>query len=88
VTATALLRLVLVGALAVSISGCGRKGPLDPPPRASAQQAPGQPVEPGQPAQPGQPGQPGQAGLTEDEYGNPVVSQGRKKPFLLDAILN
>jgi predicted small lipoprotein YifL len=83
VTASPFLRLALVGVLALSISGCGRKGALDPPPRASAQQAPGQ--EPGQPAQPGQPGQ---AGLTEDEYGNPVVSQGRKKPFLLDAILN
>jgi predicted small lipoprotein YifL len=77
VTASPFLRLALVGVLALSISGCGRKGALDPPPRASAQQAPGQ-----------EPGQPGQAGLTEDEYGNPVVSQGRKKPFLLDAILN
>jgi predicted small lipoprotein YifL len=84
VTVSPFLRLVLAGVLALSLTACGRKGALDPPPRTSAQQAPAQP-EPGQPAQPGQAGQ---TGLTEDEHGNPVVSQGRKKPFPLDAILN
>lgn len=82
VTVSPFLRLVLVGMVALSLGGCGRKGALDPPPRTSAQQAPAQPGDPGQPAQPGQ------AGMTEDEYGNPVVSQGRKRSFPLDAILN
>jgi predicted small lipoprotein YifL len=33
---TVLLRLTLVGALAASLAGCGRKGPLDLPPTAAA----------------------------------------------------
>ena len=80
-TVSPFLRLVLAGVLALSLTACGRKGALDPPPRTSAQQAPAQP-------EPGQPGQAGQTGLTEDEHGNPIVSQGQKKPFPLDAILN
>jgi predicted small lipoprotein YifL len=99
VTVSSFLHLALIGVLALSISGCGRKGALDPPPGSSAQQgvpqmqtdyrrAPVDPANPSQPLEPGQPGQGGQLGLTEDEYGNPVVSRGRKKPFLLDPILN
>lgn len=79
VTASPFLHLVLVGMVALSLAGCGRKGALDPPPRTSAQQAPGQPGAPAQSEAPA---------MTEDEFGNPIVSQGRKRPFPLDAILN
>lgn len=74
VTVRPFLHLALIGVLALPVSACGRKGGLDPPPRTSAQPAPGQP---------------GQApAMAEDEHGNPIVSQGQKKPFPLDAILN
>lgn len=41
-TERAFLRLALVGALVASLglAACGRKGPLDPPPSASATDAP------------------------------------------------
>lgn len=41
-TERAFLRLALVGALVASLglAACGRKGPLDPPPSASAADAP------------------------------------------------
>lgn len=35
-----LLRLALAGLLALGLSACGRKGPLDPPPGASVARAP------------------------------------------------
>jgi predicted small lipoprotein YifL len=38
-----IFRLALIGAMVVSFSltGCGRKGPLDPPPAASVASTPG-----------------------------------------------
>jgi predicted small lipoprotein YifL len=41
------LRLLLVALLVLGIAGCGRRGELDPPPRASL---PAPDAEPGQPA--------------------------------------
>jgi predicted small lipoprotein YifL len=77
VTAPSLFRLAAIGVLVISfaLSGCGRKGPLDPPPKASAA-----------PASEQQQAQSSEA--TEDEYGNPVMPRGQKKRFFLDWLLN
>jgi predicted small lipoprotein YifL len=62
---------VLVAAL--GLAGCGRKGPLDPPPAAAISQ----------------PGQPGQPAARFDAQGNPVAppAQG-KEPFILDWLVD
>ena len=77
VTAFPFFRLAVIGVLALSfaLSACGRKGPLDPPPRASA--APRSDQQQAQSAEP-----------TEDEFGNPVLPKGQKKAFPLDVLLN
>ena len=71
-------RLALIGVVAVSfaLSACGRKGGLDPPPRAQA--APQQ----------GQEQQPVSTENAEDEFGNPASVKGQKKRFPLDVLLN
>jgi predicted small lipoprotein YifL len=81
-------RLALIGALAISfaLSACGRKGPLDPPPRASAQPAEPQPAQPG-PQQP-QWGLFGNPVTAEEQQGLPPEPKGQKKGFLLDWLLN
>lgn len=77
------LRLALIGALAATfgLAACGRKGPLDPPPSASAagEQQAGPPTSPlvspiGSPPQSGKADQP--------------VVQGPKKRIFLDDLLN
>jgi predicted small lipoprotein YifL len=82
VTAFPPLRLAVIGALALSfaLSGCGRKGALDPPPRSVAQPA-------GQQTQQ-DPSQRAAAEPTEDEFGDPRVPAGQKKRFPLDGLLN
>jgi len=79
VLTTCSFRLTMIGALALSlaVSGCGRKGPLDPPPRAQAQ-----------PVQPGASGDPQQQAEAIDEFGNPAEVRGRRKSFFLDFLLN
>jgi predicted small lipoprotein YifL len=76
VTAPSLFRLAATGTLALSfaLAGCGRKGPLDPPPQAQVQ--------------PGDQVQQAPQGPTEDAYGNPIVPTGPKKKFFLDWLLN
>ena len=73
-------RLAVIGALALSltVSACGRKGPLDPPPRAQAQ-----------PANSASPQQQQVEGV--DQYGNPPEipePRGQRKSFPLDWLLN
>ena len=74
-------------ALTLSLAGCGRKGPLDPPPggyrldsavvrtpisrRGAGQPADVQPVEK----------------RDYDEQGRPIVPQGQNKPFILDPLI-
>ena len=74
-------RLILIGALvgALGLAGCGRKGPLEPPPSAQISQ-PG--VGPdGQPV--------GVATDTSfDERGRPIAPRGKQQPFILDGLLN
>ena len=78
VTAFPSFRLAVIGVLALSfaLTACGRKGPLDPPPRASAAPASDQPA------------QVQSAEAAEDENGLPVLPQGRKTRFPLDWLLN
>ena len=76
-TSSSALRLAAIGliVLSFSLTACGRRGPLDPPPRSSAA-----PVSDQQQAQTGEP--------TEDEFGNPAAPRGQKKSFPLDVLLN
>jgi predicted small lipoprotein YifL len=73
-----LLRLTLVCAVAAALAGCGRKGPLDPPPVAAA----ATPAE--QPA----------AGPLTPPLGAaarppaPAPSAPPNRPFALDPLLN
>ena len=89
-----LLRLALIGALAASLglAGCGRKGPLDPPPGASLEGVP-QPDMPGvmstnRPAAApiGGGSQDGNAGVGPD--GQPLAPKGPHKRIFLDGLLN
>lgn len=81
-----LLRLALVGVLAVSfgLAGCGRKGPLDPPPSAAADAPPAearqQSVNPMSMQPLGSPTQGGGDMLT--------TPPGPKKRIFLDNLLN
>jgi predicted small lipoprotein YifL len=84
------VRLAVVGALTLplALSACGRKGPLDPPPRASAQPAEPQPAQPGQQQQQPQWGLFGNTASAEEQQGLPPEPKGQKKSFLLDWLLN
>ena len=95
------LRLAIIGALAAALglAGCGRKGPLDPPPTAAAPGA--QPQATSQPAgimapfgspSPGggqtanSGGAGGGAGV--DDNGQAVAPKGEHKRIPLDSLLN
>ena len=76
--------IILVSAAALTLGGCGRKGPLDMPPTANA----GAPVaaaptdtEAENAAKPG---------VFNSTYGTdapPTAPKGNKKPFVLDPLL-
>ena len=67
--------VAVVGALALALAGCGRKGALDPPPAAAI-------------SQPG-PGQQPQPDTHFDEEGRPVAPPAtERKSFFLDWLLN
>ena len=72
-----LLRGALVGALAIAgvLAGCGRKGPLEPPPSAQA-------VEPGKEPATGK----AQPVMTRDGY--PVAPPGEKRHIFLDWLID
>jgi predicted small lipoprotein YifL len=72
----------------LSLAGCGRKGPLDPPPggygldRAvvrtpTSRRGTPQPADVERPVEK----------QDYDEQGRPVVPQGQKKPFILDPLI-
>jgi len=86
------VRLAAIGVLAMSLAltACGRKGPLDPPPRASAQpagqqQAAAPPADPAT-AQPRANWPLGQPDAPDDFAAN--APQGQKKSFFMDWLLN
>jgi len=79
-----------------SLAGCGRKGPLDPPPSAALPPAPAATAPATAAAAPGstaaaspQPGTPHDRVVRSgfDAAGNPVAAAGEKKPFILDFLL-
>lgn len=88
-----LTRLAVIGALvaALGLAGCGRKGPLDPPPGAAAV-APAQESAPATPTliQPIGGSAPGQssdsAGITRE--GAAVAPKGVKKRIPIDVLLD
>lgn len=64
-------------ALVLTLSGCGRKGKLNPPPSASAVQKDAPADQTAEKEQP-----------DFDEEGKPVAPRGEKKSFFLDWLLN
>jgi predicted small lipoprotein YifL len=77
-----------VGTAALTLSGCGRKGPLDPPPTAS-----GQPQQQSAAVQSDQsaPPQANNPNLFDPNNGAgtlPTAGKGPKRPFALDPLLN
>ena len=75
-----LLRLALIGALAaaLSLAGCGRKGPLDPPPGGSLAGDQATPI--GGQSKDDNPG--------VDSNGRPQAPKGPNKRIPLDVLLN
>jgi len=76
--ARALTRLAMIGALvaALGLAGCGRKGPLEPPPAASISAPAGQVAN----------GQATDKGF--DHEGKPVAPKGKERHIFLDWLLN
>jgi predicted small lipoprotein YifL len=80
--------LVLLGASALALSGCGRKGPLELPPTASSQ--PGLTANAVQP-DPGATAEASKPNMFNSNYGSdqlPVAGKGPKRPFALDPLLD
>jgi predicted small lipoprotein YifL len=87
------MRLALIGAFvaAFALAGCGRKGPLDPPPSASLAgepqgHAPAPLSSNGQQKPIGGEVRQGEAGI--DHNGQPVAAKGQRKHIPLDVLLN
>ncbi len=88
-----LFRIALAGALAASfaLAGCGRKGPLDPPPGASLEGVPqaNMPQLMSDKGNTGPIGGQARGGYTGvDEHGQPLAPKGPQKRFFLDGLLN
>jgi len=76
--------LIVLGAAALALGGCGRKGPLDLPPTASSQPAAAVQNDPAA-------DQASKPSLFDPSYGAnapPTAGRGPKKPFALDPLLN
>ena len=74
-----------MGAATLALSGCGRKGPLDPPPTSSLQQPAA--VQPDATAA----AEASKPTLFNSNYGTdqlPTAGKGPKRPFVLDPLLN
>jgi predicted small lipoprotein YifL len=75
--------IILLSAVVVALAGCGRKGGLDLPPTASSA-AVAAPVDTDAE-------QAGRPSVFNPYYGTdapPAAAKGRKKPFVLDPLLN
>jgi predicted small lipoprotein YifL len=76
--------LIVLGAAALALGGCGRKGPLDLPPTASSQPVAAAQSDPAA-------DQASKPSLFDPSYGAnapPTAGRGPKKPFVLDPLLN
>jgi predicted small lipoprotein YifL len=76
--------VILLAAAALALAGCGRKGPLDPPPGASSLSA----VEQGDTDEERAASK---GNVFDPSYGAnalPSTPKGRKKSFILDPLLN
>jgi predicted small lipoprotein YifL len=75
--------LIAVAAVALALTGCGRKGPLDPPPNAAAPV-----VEQGDT---GEERAAAKGNVFDPSYGAnelPKTPKGAKRSFILDPLLN
>jgi predicted small lipoprotein YifL len=78
--------VVLLGVVALALAGCGRKGALDLPPNASGPNGPvaAAPVDNGAEAV----NKPNLFNANPDVDAAPSAPKGRKKPFVLDPLLD
>jgi predicted small lipoprotein YifL len=75
--------IILLSVTALALGGCGRKGGLDLPPNASAQATAEEAAEAERAAS--------KPSVFNPSYGTdapPSAPKGRKKPFVLDPLLN
>jgi predicted small lipoprotein YifL len=77
-----------LGAAALALSGCGRKGPLDLPPTASSQQPVAAAAVQSDPNAPPQPANPNLFAPNSSAGTLPTAGRGPKRPFALDPLLN
>jgi predicted small lipoprotein YifL len=76
--------IVLLSVAALALGGCGRKGGLDLPPNAAAQPVAAAPLDSDAEAA-------AKPSVFNPYYGTdaqPAATKGRKKPFILDPLLN
>ena len=77
--------IVLLSAVVLALGGCGRKGGLDLPPNASAQATAAETADAEAERAASKPS------VFNPSYGTdapPTAPKGRKKPFVLDPLLN
>jgi len=75
--------IILLSAVVLALAGCGRKGGLDLPPAASSA-AVAAPVD----TDAEEAGRPGVFNPYSGTDAPPAATKGRKKPFVLDPLLN
>ncbi|MDE1935279.1 MAG: lipoprotein [Bradyrhizobium sp.] len=80
--------LIILGAAAVALSGCGRKGPLDLPPTASSQLPAQTAAVQSDTNAPPQPANPNLFAPNSGTGTLPTAGRGPKRPFALDPLLN
>ncbi|MBR0691722.1 LPS translocon maturation chaperone LptM [Bradyrhizobium lablabi] len=76
--------IIVLGAAALALAGCGRKGPLDLPPTASNAVPPAQA---GRDTDAERAAQPSLFDPTYGAEGGPAAPKGGKKSFILDPLL-
>ena len=77
--------IIVLGVAVLALAGCGRKGPLDLPPNASPQAAAAAQADADHVPSTSRPS------VFDSSYGTdapPAAAKGRKKPFVLDPLLD
>lgn len=75
--------MIVLGAAALALGGCGRKGPLDLPPTANAAPTAAAPTD----TEAERAAQPSVFNPTYGSDAGPTAPKGTKKSFILDPIL-